>query len=144
MFIPITYRVKYKEYKYAPKATNASRSLGTLCTWPAVLFMAGLWFCVIFFAMTAILGSASSVPVIVAAASLVPAGFLFANWRKRREARIDEDAKAESARVFAMTAEERTQYEAQLVKEGRRRSLWVILGIILLFGMFSALLKLVK
>lgn len=144
MFIPITYRVKYKDYKYAPKATLASRRLGTLCTWPAVLFMAGLWFSAVMLVLIAVLGGTSSAPVVAAAVSLVPAGFIFSGWHRRREARIDEDAKSESARVFAMTAEERAQYEAQLAREGGRRTLWAILGVILLFGAFSVLMRFVK
>ena len=141
MFIPISYRVKYKNYPYAPKATNASRSLGNLFTWPVVLFLAGIWFFLVFCSLTAILGKTSSLPVIIAAVSLVPVGLLFFRWKKWREERIDEEAKSESVRVIAMTGEERVQYEAELVKSGRRRTLWVIIGVIALFGVISMLMR---
>ena len=106
-----------------------------------ILFLAGIWFFLVFCSLTAILGKTSSLPVIIAAVSLVPVGLLFFRWKKWREERIDEEAKSESLRVIAMTGEERVQYEAELVKSGRRRTLWVIIGVIALFGVISMLMR---
>lgn len=130
MRIPVSVSIKYKNYPYAPKATNASRTLGFLFTWLGLLVTVSLWFALVFIILASVLGPNNNASYIVAFVSVIPMCLLLFRWKKAREAKIDEAARIETAKVMSMTSDERAQYDAQLRGEGKKK-LWIILGVLI-------------
>lgn len=134
MIIPIHYRVRYRNYPYAPKATRSSKLLGGLFCWPMLLVLGFLWAAILAAVLDSLrLFSGYDTAAWIAFLSLLPAGFVLFKWRKRKMAKIDQAAALETQLVLSMSPAERQDYEKKLAKDALR-AIWLILGgIVLLF-----------
>ena len=130
MIIPIHYRIRYKNYPYAPKAKGASMRLGYLFCWPVLLILAFFWFAILG-AILSYLGAPDELAYGIAFISLLPAGFALFQWRKKKEVKIEQAAILETQAMLSMSPEDRRKYDEKLLKDGRRILLLFFGGMIL-------------
>ena len=97
MFIPIFYRVKYKSYPGAPKATGLSRALVAMTVWPMKVIAAFIWFCICYSVLVFLAGE--SLAMLISIVSLIPFFLILRFIRKALEKKIDEKAMKEAAGI---------------------------------------------
>ena len=97
MYIPIFYRIKYKSYPGAPKATGLSKALGTMMVWPMKAIVAFFWFALWFYVLEPLAGE--GVAMFISIISLVPFFLILRLIRKALEKKIDEKAMKEAAGI---------------------------------------------
>lgn len=131
IFIPIIFRIKYKNYPNAPKATRKSHLLGLLFSLPVLLLLAFIWLGAVGNLLYLAIDN-YAVAGVIAIVTGVPVGFLLFRWKKKREQKIDGEAADEATAFLAMSAEERAALTEKERKNARVRT-GVILGVSLLF-----------